>query len=319
MLTSGTTGPPHRVDLTYETLERVMEGAKHYESNARAELRLRDRGGRGELADGAPRRAVPRPPSGDGRPQVRVCSNASKSSRGSTASAGTSRARSAWFPPRFAWSTTPTSTPPTSPACDPRCRVPHRSIPISPRPSPRGTGCPCSRRTRPPSSVVAWPAGTSVTTSSSRTRSAAASDGPTPGASFGWSTPTTVTPSQTAKSDCSRCKAEQIDPDQWIRTTDLVAPRRRRLPLDRRSLRPDDHARRVQSPARSCPGGARAAPRGQRRGGLRHRRRPAGPGSGGGRGAGHRRGGHRRRRSSSYARADWRAYEIPVTIASSTR
>ncbi|MFA5885500.1 MAG: fatty acid--CoA ligase family protein [Acidimicrobiia bacterium] len=42
MLTSGTTGPPHRVDLTYETLERVMEGAKHYESNARAELRLRD-------------------------------------------------------------------------------------------------------------------------------------------------------------------------------------------------------------------------------------------------------------------------------------
>ena len=42
MLTSGTTGPPHRVDLTYATLDRVMEGAKHYESNARAELRLRD-------------------------------------------------------------------------------------------------------------------------------------------------------------------------------------------------------------------------------------------------------------------------------------
>jgi acyl-CoA synthetase (AMP-forming)/AMP-acid ligase II len=42
MLTSGTTGPPRRVDLTYDTLERVMEGAKHYESNARSELRLRD-------------------------------------------------------------------------------------------------------------------------------------------------------------------------------------------------------------------------------------------------------------------------------------
>ena len=41
MLTSGTTGPPHRVDLTYATLERVMEGAKHYESNARADAKLR--------------------------------------------------------------------------------------------------------------------------------------------------------------------------------------------------------------------------------------------------------------------------------------
>ena len=31
MLTSGTTGPPKRIDLTYETLERVLVGAKHYE------------------------------------------------------------------------------------------------------------------------------------------------------------------------------------------------------------------------------------------------------------------------------------------------
>src|SRR3954453_5459134 len=29
MLTSGTTGPPKRVDLTYDTLEQVMRGAKH--------------------------------------------------------------------------------------------------------------------------------------------------------------------------------------------------------------------------------------------------------------------------------------------------
>jgi acyl-CoA synthetase (AMP-forming)/AMP-acid ligase II len=42
MLTSGTTGPPKRVDLTYETLERVMVGAKHYEANARADLALRE-------------------------------------------------------------------------------------------------------------------------------------------------------------------------------------------------------------------------------------------------------------------------------------
>ncbi len=41
MLTSGTTGPPKRVPLTYETLLRVLVGAKHYERNARADLRLR--------------------------------------------------------------------------------------------------------------------------------------------------------------------------------------------------------------------------------------------------------------------------------------
>jgi long-chain acyl-CoA synthetase len=41
MLTSGTTGPPKRVDLSYETLWRVLVGAKHYESNRDPELRLR--------------------------------------------------------------------------------------------------------------------------------------------------------------------------------------------------------------------------------------------------------------------------------------
>jgi acyl-CoA synthetase (AMP-forming)/AMP-acid ligase II len=41
MLTSGTTGPPKRVDLTYQTLERVLLGAKHYESDQKIGLRLR--------------------------------------------------------------------------------------------------------------------------------------------------------------------------------------------------------------------------------------------------------------------------------------
>jgi acyl-CoA synthetase (AMP-forming)/AMP-acid ligase II len=41
MLTSGTTGPPKRVPLSYETLLRVLIGAKHYERTADAELRLR--------------------------------------------------------------------------------------------------------------------------------------------------------------------------------------------------------------------------------------------------------------------------------------
>ena len=33
MLTSGTTGPPKRVPLTYETMSRVLAGTKHYERN----------------------------------------------------------------------------------------------------------------------------------------------------------------------------------------------------------------------------------------------------------------------------------------------
>ena len=41
MLTSGTTGPPKRIDLAYETLRRVLVGAKHYESNRDEGLRLR--------------------------------------------------------------------------------------------------------------------------------------------------------------------------------------------------------------------------------------------------------------------------------------
>jgi acyl-CoA synthetase (AMP-forming)/AMP-acid ligase II len=41
MLTSGTTGPPKRIPLTYETFHRVLRGAKHYEGSQAAELKLR--------------------------------------------------------------------------------------------------------------------------------------------------------------------------------------------------------------------------------------------------------------------------------------
>jgi acyl-CoA synthetase (AMP-forming)/AMP-acid ligase II len=41
MLTSGTTGPPKRIDLGYAMLERVLVGAKHYESDRGTALRLR--------------------------------------------------------------------------------------------------------------------------------------------------------------------------------------------------------------------------------------------------------------------------------------
>jgi acyl-CoA synthetase (AMP-forming)/AMP-acid ligase II len=41
MLTSGTTGPPKRVPLSYDTLLRVLVGAKHYERDADSGVRLR--------------------------------------------------------------------------------------------------------------------------------------------------------------------------------------------------------------------------------------------------------------------------------------
>jgi acyl-CoA synthetase (AMP-forming)/AMP-acid ligase II len=41
MLTSGTTGPPKRIDLGYETLVRVLAGAKHYEAAGDSTLSLR--------------------------------------------------------------------------------------------------------------------------------------------------------------------------------------------------------------------------------------------------------------------------------------
>jgi acyl-CoA synthetase (AMP-forming)/AMP-acid ligase II len=41
MLTSGTTGPPKRIDLRYAMLDLVMRGAKHYESGTGEEVRLR--------------------------------------------------------------------------------------------------------------------------------------------------------------------------------------------------------------------------------------------------------------------------------------
>ncbi len=41
MLTSGTTGPPKRIPLTYETMWRVLVGAKHYESAKQVQVQLR--------------------------------------------------------------------------------------------------------------------------------------------------------------------------------------------------------------------------------------------------------------------------------------
>ena len=42
LLTSGTTGPPKRIDLTFQTFERVLEGAKHYEAKRANDERTTD-------------------------------------------------------------------------------------------------------------------------------------------------------------------------------------------------------------------------------------------------------------------------------------
>jgi len=41
MLTSGTTGPPKRIELGFDLIERVLQGAKYYERDKAADLRLR--------------------------------------------------------------------------------------------------------------------------------------------------------------------------------------------------------------------------------------------------------------------------------------
>ena len=72
MLTSGTTGPPKRIDLSYDTLERVLVGAKHYEANRDTALRLRADRRRRELAARPSRGSVPRAAVHQRRPPVRA-------------------------------------------------------------------------------------------------------------------------------------------------------------------------------------------------------------------------------------------------------
>ena len=72
MLTSGTTGPPKRIDLSYETLERVLVGrqALRVEPRRRAAAAPPGRRG-GQLAARPPRRAVPGAAVRHRRPVVR--------------------------------------------------------------------------------------------------------------------------------------------------------------------------------------------------------------------------------------------------------
>ena len=171
---SGSTSPT-------TTLERVLVGAKHYESNQRPSCRLRDGRRHRQLAARAPRRPLPGAAVRERRPVASRCSSGSRSTPGSTPCAATGRRPPASCPPRCAWCSRPTSIPPTSPASGRSCPAPRRSTPTTPTPSPRSTACRCSSPTPPPSSAAASRVGTSPTTSSSGRRSGAASGRAHPG------------------------------------------------------------------------------------------------------------------------------------------
>ena len=113
MLTSGTTGPPKRVDLTYETLERVLVGAKHYESQPRRHAAA----ARAVWPWSTRRWCTSAGCSGCCSASATAArsrsSTGSRSTAGSTPSAATDRRRPAWCRPRCAWCSRPTSTPPT--------------------------------------------------------------------------------------------------------------------------------------------------------------------------------------------------------------
>ena len=165
MLTSGTTGPPKRIDLTYETFERVLVGAKHYESNRDADARACARASpsstrRWSTSAGCSGCCSASPTAGRSR-----CSSGSPSTAGSTPCAATARPPPASCPPRCAWCSRPTSTPPTSRSLR---SVVSGTAPLDPDDADAFIRAVRRARARsptpPPSSAAASPAGTSPTT-----------------------------------------------------------------------------------------------------------------------------------------------------------
>ena len=117
-------------------------GAKHYERNRDADAAAAPGRRRRQLAARPPRRPVPGAAVRHRRPVVLRCSSGSPSTAGSTPCAGTARPPPASCPPRCAWCSRPTSTPPTSPASARWCRAPRRSTPTTPTPSSSEYGVP---------------------------------------------------------------------------------------------------------------------------------------------------------------------------------
>ena len=223
MLTSGTTGPPKRIDLTYETLERVLVGAKHYETRPATTscgcargvaivnsplvhlgglfrvLAVRERRPLVLPARAVHRRRLGRrraaPPPGDGEPRAGRAAHGARGRRRSRRSRAAS-ARS--------------------------CRAPRRSPPTTPTRSRQSTASRCSSRTRRPSSAAASRAGTSPTTSSSGRPSGAASGARTPAASCASSTRRRRA-ARRGRRGAARGEGRPARRRRgWIRTTDLA-------------------------------------------------------------------------------------------------
>ena len=106
MLTSGTTGPPKRVDLTYDMLAHSVIGRDP--DSPRRPTAAAPRGRDRQLAAGARRRRVPGAAVHRRGAPVRAAAEVRPPDRGPQPSANTDRGRCRWCPPRCGWCCTPT-------------------------------------------------------------------------------------------------------------------------------------------------------------------------------------------------------------------
>ena len=269
MLTSGTTGPPKRIDLTYETLERVLVGAKHYETQPR-----RRRCG---CASGVAIVNSPLVHLG-GLFRVLQCVNDGRSfcllERFTVDELGRRRAppppgdRRASCRPRCAWCSTPTSTRPTSSSVR---SVVSGTAPLSPDDADafldqvRHPGA--RSRTRPPSSAAASPAGTSPTTEQFWATKRGSVGRAHAGCELRVVDPDDGRAARARRGGPARGEGRPARRRRGLDPHHRPRPhRRRRLPLDPRPGRPGDHPRRLQGAARRRARRARTHPARARRG-----------------------------------------------------
>ena len=204
MLTSGTTGPPKRIDLAYEMLRRVLVGREALRVQPRREpAPARRRRGR-QLAARPPGRPVPRPAVRQRRPLVRAARalhGRRLGRRRAPPSSGDGEPRAG----RAAHGARGRRRP-RRPEQRPLGDLGHGAArrPTTPMRSWPSTESRCSARTPRPSSAAASRAGTWPTTGSSGRRSAAASVARTRAASCASSIPTTAACSAPTRKGCSR-------------------------------------------------------------------------------------------------------------------